>query len=94
MYFYAADNQTLGPEKMSKINHLYEILNNSLLMFAVLHEYLSKDDCMISYFGRRLCNAIMLKLSEPRQNHYHVIPFLFLRKSGQIIENTIERAVQ
>lgn len=56
---HAADNQSLSSEKMAKISPLYEMLNQSLLMFGVLHEYLSIDESMVPYFGRHSCKQFI-----------------------------------
>lgn len=56
---HAADNQSLGSGKMSKIKPLYELLNQSLLMFGVLHENLSIDESMVPYFGRHPCKQFI-----------------------------------
>ncbi|XP_068212129.1 piggyBac transposable element-derived protein 3-like [Palaemon carinicauda] len=49
---HAADNQSLDSSKMAKIKPLYELLNQSLLMFGILHEDLSIDESMVPYYGR------------------------------------------
>lgn len=56
---HAADNQSLGSEKMAKINPLYEILNQSLLMFDVIHEHLNIDESMVPYFRRHSCKKFI-----------------------------------
>ena len=48
-------DKSLGSNKMAKVSPPYEVLNESLLMFGVLHEHLSIDESMIPYFGRHSC---------------------------------------
>lgn len=56
---HAADNQSLGSNRMAKISPLYELLNQSLLMFGVLHESLSIDESMVPYFGKHPCKQFI-----------------------------------
>lgn len=57
--FHAADNQSLHSSKMAKIKPLYDLLNQSLCMFGVLHENLSIDESMVPYFGRHSCKQFI-----------------------------------
>ena len=56
---HAANNQSLDSNKMAKIKPLYDLLNQSLLMFGVLHENLSIDESMVPYFGRHSCKQFI-----------------------------------
>ena len=56
---HAANNQSLDSSKMAKIKPLYELLNQSLLMFGILHEDLSIDESMVPYYGRHSCKQFI-----------------------------------
>ena len=57
--FHGANNQSLGDNKMAKVSPVYDILNESLRMFGVVHENLSINESMVPYFGRHSCKQFI-----------------------------------
>lgn len=54
-YFHAANNTNLSKNKMAKVKPLYDILNEKLSQFGVIHEVLSIDESMTPYYGKHSC---------------------------------------
>lgn len=58
-FLHVANTESLGKNKMAKITPFYEVLNESLRTFGVLHENLSIDESMVPYFGRHSCKQFI-----------------------------------
>ena len=52
-YLYAANNQMLKYSGMAKVVPLYDLLNEKLNTFSVVHEDLSIDESMVPYLGNK-----------------------------------------
>lgn len=51
--FHLADNNKLEKgNKMAKVSPLYEMLNDSLTQYGIMHQYLSIDESMVPYHGK------------------------------------------
>ena len=58
--FHAADNNSLAPDtRMAKVKPLYDLVNEKLLQFDVVHESLSIDEAMVPYYGRHSCKQFI-----------------------------------
>ena len=49
----------LKDSHMAKVAPLYDLLNEKLQSFGVVHEDLSTDESMVSYFGRHSCKQFI-----------------------------------
>ena len=56
---HAANNQCLSDCRMAKVKPLYDILNEKLRRFGVVHEDLSIDESMVPYYGRHSCKQFI-----------------------------------
>ena len=56
---HAANNQCLSDCRMAKVKPLYDILNEKLRRFGVVHEDLSTDESMVPYYGRHSCKQFI-----------------------------------
>ena len=56
---HAANNQCLSDCRMAKVKPLYDILNEKLRRFGVVHEDLSIDESMMPYYGRHSCKQFI-----------------------------------
>ena len=52
-YLYTANNQMLKYSGMAKVVPLYDLLNEKLNTFSVVHEDLSIDESMVPYLGNK-----------------------------------------
>ena len=55
----AADNQNLSETKMTKIEPLYQMLNEKFQKNSIFYEKLSIDESMVPYFGRQSCKQFI-----------------------------------
>ena len=55
----AANNQCLSDCRMAKVKPLYDILNEKLRQFGVVHEDLNIDESMVPYNGRHSCKQFI-----------------------------------
>ena len=44
---------------MSKIKPIYDMINENIVQFGILHEFLSVDESMVPYFGRHSCKQFI-----------------------------------
>ena len=59
-FLHAADNNALQEDtRMAKVKPLYNILNEKLVQFGVVHDSLSVDESMVPYFGRHSCKQFI-----------------------------------
>ena len=58
-FFYAAENQSLSESRMAKAELLYDLLNEKIQQFGIVHEDLSIDESMIPYYSRHSCNQFI-----------------------------------
>ena len=58
-FFYAAENQSLSESRMAKAELLYDLLNEKIQQFGIVHEDLSVDESMIPYCSRHSCNQFI-----------------------------------
>ena len=58
-FLHCADNANLGNEKMAKVKPLYDLLNENMRQFGILHEILSIDESMTPYYGRHSCKQFI-----------------------------------
>ena len=50
--FHVADNAFLEQDsRMSKVKPIYDMINEKIAQFGILHESLSVDESMVPYFG-------------------------------------------
>ena len=56
---HAANNQCLSGCRMAEVKPLYDILNEKLRRFGVVHEDLSIDKSVVPYYGRHLCKQFI-----------------------------------
>ena len=59
-FLHAADNNALQEDtRMVKVKPLYNILNEKLFQFGIVHDSLSIDESMVPYFGRHSCKQFI-----------------------------------
>ena len=59
-YLNLADNQHLqAGDKLSKVSHMYKLLNDQLIQFRLFSELLSIDELMVPYYGRHSCKMFI-----------------------------------
>ena len=56
---HVAYNDCLGNTRMAKVKPLYDLLNDKLGMFGIVHEDFSIDESMVPYFGRHSCKQFI-----------------------------------
>ena len=56
---HCCNNESLGANKMAKVTPLYDIVNESLQLFGILHDNLSIDKSIVPYFGRHSCKQFI-----------------------------------
>ena len=56
---HAANNQCLIESRMAKVKPLYDMLNEKLRRFSVLHENLSINEVKVPYYGRHSCKQFI-----------------------------------
>ena len=59
-FLHAADNNALQEDtRMAKLKPLYNILNEKLVQFGIVHDSLSVDKSMVPYFGCHSCKQFI-----------------------------------
>ena len=54
-FLHAADNHSLSDSRMTKVELLYNLLNQKLQAYEIFHEDLSVDESMVPYYWRHSC---------------------------------------
>ena len=58
--FHVADNDFLEQDsRMSKVKLIYDMINEKIAQFGILHVSLSVDESMVPYFGRHSCKQFI-----------------------------------
>ena len=58
-FIHTADNQSLSESRMAKVEPLYDLLNKKIQQFGIVHEDLSIDESIVSYYGRHSCKQFI-----------------------------------
>ena len=60
LVFHVADKAFLVQgSRMSKVKPIYDMINEKIAQFGILHESLSVDQSMVPYFVRRSCKQFI-----------------------------------
>ena len=71
--FHVADNDFLEQDsRMSKVKLIYDMINEKIAQFGILHVSLSVDESMVPYFGRHSCKQF-IKLKPIRFGFKHCV---------------------
>ncbi|XP_066969134.1 piggyBac transposable element-derived protein 2-like [Macrobrachium rosenbergii] len=68
-FLHCADNANLGNEQMAKVKFLYDLLNENVRQFGILHEILSIDESMTPYYGIPASNSSDKSQYDKTSNH-------------------------
>ena len=58
-FLHAADNHFLSDSGITKVQPLYNLLNQKRQAYGIFHEDLSIDESMVSYYGRYSCKQFI-----------------------------------
>ena len=58
-FLHAADNHFLSDSGITKVQPLYNLLNQKHQAYGIFHEDLSMDESMVPYYGRYSCKQFI-----------------------------------